>query len=68
MPVNVGAIDQYIRIVAGLALFAFAFQNGLPIQGWHWVGLIGLVLLVTAFFRTCPLYTALGFSSGTVRQ
>lgn len=68
MPVNVGTIDQYIRMVAGLALVAFALRNGLPIQGWSWAGLVGLVLLATAFFRSCPLYTALGISSGTVRQ
>jgi hypothetical protein len=68
MPVNVGTIDQYVRIVVGLALLAFAFQDGLSIQGWHWAGLIGLALLVTAFFRSCPLYSALGISSYTVRQ
>jgi len=68
MPVNVGTIDQYIRIVVGLALFAFAFRDGLSIQGWHWVGLIGLVLLVTAFFRSCPLYTALRLSTCEVRN
>jgi hypothetical protein len=55
-------------MVAGLALVAFAFQDGLPIQGWHWAGLIGLVLLVTAFFRSCPLYTALGLSSCEARN
>ncbi len=63
MPVNVGTIDQYIRIVVGLALVAFALQDGPPNQGWYWVGSAGLVLLVTAFFRSCPLYTALGFST-----
>jgi hypothetical protein len=68
MPVNVGTIDQYARIVVGLALFAFAFQDGLPFQGWHWIGLIGLVLLVTAFFRSCPLYVALGLSTCEVRN
>jgi hypothetical protein len=68
MPVNVGTIDQYVRIVVGLALFAFAFQDGVSIQGWHWVGLIGLVLLVTAFFRSCPIYQALGMSTSAVRQ
>jgi Protein of unknown function (DUF2892) len=68
MPVNVGSFDQYVRIVVGLALVAFAFQEGLSIQGWHWAGLIGLVLLATAFFRSCPLYTALGMSSRTARQ
>jgi hypothetical protein len=68
MPVNVGTIDQYVRIVVGLALVAFALQDGVPIQGWHWAGLIGLVLLVTAFFRSCPLYTALRLSSCEVRN
>ena len=60
---NVGVIDQYVRIVAGLALVAFAFQEGTPIQGWHWLGLMGLVFLLTAFFRNCPLYSALGIST-----
>jgi len=68
MSVNVGTLDQYARIVVGLALFAFAFQDGLAIQGWHWVGLIGLVLLATAFFRSCPIYRALGISTCAVRQ
>jgi len=68
MSVNIGIVDQYARIVVGLALFAFAFQDGLSIQGWHWVGLIGLVLLVTAFFRSCPIYRALGMSTSAVRQ
>lgn len=68
MPVNVGTIDQYLRIVVGLALIAYALQNGLPIQGWHWAGLIGLVPLATAFFKTCPIYTVLGISTCTVRQ
>ncbi|MET4222086.1 hypothetical protein ABIB00_007322 [Bradyrhizobium sp. LB14.3] len=68
MPANVGTIDQYVRIVAGLALVAFALQDGLSIQGWHWAGLVGLVLLVTAFFKSCPLYSALGFSTCAVRQ
>jgi hypothetical protein len=63
MSVNIGTIDQYIRIVLGFALIAFAFQDGLAIQGSHWAGLLGLVPLVTAFFKSCPLYTALGISS-----
>ena len=68
MPVNMGTIDQYVRIVLGLALIAYAFQDGLDIQGWHWVGLLGVVPLATAFFKSCPLYTVLGISSCTVRQ
>jgi hypothetical protein len=68
MPVNVGTIDQYARIVVGLALVAYALQDGPSIQGWHWAGLIGLVLLATAFFRSCPLYTVFGYSSRRARQ
>jgi hypothetical protein len=68
MSVNVGTVDQYVRMVLGLTLVAFAFQDGLSIQGWHWAGLIGLVLLLTAFFRSCPIYNALGISTCTARQ
>jgi hypothetical protein len=68
MPVNIGTLDQYVRIVLGLALIAYAFQEGLAIQGWHWAELLGVVPLATAFFRSCPFYAALGFSSCPVRQ
>ena len=68
MPVNIGTIDQYVRIVLGLALVAYALQHGGAIEGWHWVGLLGVVPLATAFFRSCPLYAALGISSCPVRQ
>ena len=42
MPVNVGTVDQCVRIVVGLALVAFAFQDGLPFKdgiGLDWPGL-----------------------------
>ena len=69
MPINVGTIDQYVRIVLGLALVAYALQDGLAIPGWHWAGLIGLVLLATAFFKSCPLYTLrFNYSSCRVRH
>jgi hypothetical protein len=33
MPINVGTIDQYVWIVDGLALVAYALQDSLSIQG-----------------------------------
>ena len=60
---NIGRVDQYVRIVVGFALVAFALQDGLSIQGWHWLGLAGFVLLITAFFRSCPAYSVLGMST-----
>jgi hypothetical protein len=68
MQTNMGTVDQYVRIIIGLALVAFAFQDGLSIQGWHWVGLTGLVLLLTAFFKTCPAYSILGISTRRSRK
>jgi hypothetical protein len=68
MSANIGTIDQYTRIVLGLALLAFALQDGLSIQGWHWAGLIGVVLLLTAFLRYCPLYSVLGISGRANRR
>jgi hypothetical protein len=63
MPINMGRIDQYVRIVLGLTLVAFAFKDGLSIDGWHWFGLLGFVLLLTAYFRTCPAYSVLRIST-----
>jgi Protein of unknown function (DUF2892) len=63
MSTNIGRLDQYVRIVLGLTLVAFAFKDGLSIEGWHWFGLLGFVLLLTAFFRICPAYSVLGMST-----
>ena len=67
MSMNMGRLDQYVRIVLGLTLVAFALKDGLSIQGWHWFGLIGFVLIVTAFFRSCPAYGVLGISTNETR-
>jgi Protein of unknown function (DUF2892) len=35
MSTNIGRLDQYVRIVLGLTLVAFAFKDGLSIEGWR---------------------------------
>lgn len=58
MNVNVGSTDRIIRIVAGLALIAWAaFFNG-PVWAW-----IGLVPLATGLFRICPAYSIFGINT-----
>ncbi|MBR0697844.1 DUF2892 domain-containing protein [Bradyrhizobium lablabi] len=57
---NVGRLDQYVRIVIGLALIAYAVKDGSLGPGWLVAGAVGLVLLATAFISYCPLYTLLG--------
>lgn len=57
MKCNVGSTDRIIRIVLGLgiAIGGVIFES-------YW-GLIGVVLLATAVFRFCPLYTLLGINT-----
>ncbi|TAM85085.1 DUF2892 domain-containing protein [bacterium] len=61
---NVGTLDRIIRIVVGIAVLS------LPVllQGsLRWLGLIGLVPLVTGLVGWCPAYSLLGISSCEVR-
>ena len=64
MSKNVGQIDRAIRIVAGLALLAFAIGLIFPNTGWNWLGWIGVVPILTAVVRFCPAYTLVGLKTG----
>lgn len=54
---NVGSIDRGVRIVLGLLILGAGWYYG------SWLGLIGLVPLVTAFAGWCPLYRLVGVST-----
>ncbi|MCS0494054.1 DUF2892 domain-containing protein [Ancylobacter sp. MQZ15Z-1] len=57
---NIGRIDSVLRIIVGLALLSLI----LVLHGaMRWVGLVGLVPLLTGFLGTCPLYSILGIST-----
>jgi hypothetical protein len=60
---NVGRIDQFVRMVLGLAIFAYAFKDGTLNSMWPVYIPIALILIATAFFSFCPLYTLLGWST-----
>ncbi|NKF21678.1 DUF2892 domain-containing protein [Solimonas sp. C16B3] len=60
MTPNVGAIDSAIRIAVGVALILGVFTVTAP---WRWVGLIGLVPLLTGTIGWCPLYGMLGVTT-----
>lgn len=53
MKPNVGRIDGAIRILVGLLLLSLVFVLG---DNTRWIGLIGLVPLVTGLTRRCLLY------------
>jgi hypothetical protein len=55
---NVGNTDRLIRAIVGALLIASVFLGG------SWVGgLIGALLLGTAYLRFCPAYRIFNFSS-----
>ena len=57
---NVGNVDRWIRIVLGVVLLSLlVFLSG-PIR---WIGLIGLIPLVTGIINFCPIYALLGIST-----
>jgi len=64
---NVGGADRVLRILAGIAFLAYWFF--VPGGSWHWVmAVIGVLMLGTAFLRTCPLYTVLGINTCPVKR
>ena len=54
---NVGTVDRVIRIVLGLVILGVGWYFG------SWLGLIGLVPIITAAIRWCPLYCPLKMST-----
>ena len=62
---NVGSVDRIVRIVAGIALLAFAFLSASPSA---WIGYIGIVPILTAAIGWCPLYTLLGLNTCPVKR
>lgn len=60
MKKNVGKVDQFIRLILGLALISsFILLDG----GMKYTGIAGIVLVLTSVLTFCPLYTLIGFST-----
>ena len=57
MKTNVGGIDKIIRILAGVALIAWALMGG-PVWAW-----IGVVPLATGLLGWCSVYMLFGMNS-----
>ena len=54
---NVGSLDKVVRIIMGLGLLSLIyFLDG----NIRWVGLIGVVPLMTALMGFCPMYALFG--------
>ncbi|GAA0579036.1 hypothetical protein GCM10009416_16880 [Craurococcus roseus] len=55
---NVGNIDKWLRIAAGVVLLTLGLFGPLG-----WWGLVGLVPLATGLAGSCPVYGLLGLST-----
>ena len=60
---NTGKIDRAIRIIVGLLLVGNVFTGLQTPIGW-----IGLVLIATGLFGTCPLYSLLGINTKSLGE
>jgi len=57
MKCNIGTADRIVRIIAALVII------GLGVVSGSWWGAVGLVPLLTAALRWCPLYIPMGLST-----
>lgn len=62
IPKNEHMVERVLRIALGLAVLSLVFVGPKT-----WLGLIGLVPLVTGLVGSCPLYTLFGISTCSVR-
>ena len=68
-PKNVGPTDRIIRIglsalLAGIGLYVRNQSVALAVG----LGVIALVLLITALIRSCPLYLPFGISTRRIQK
>ncbi|HLS22563.1 MAG TPA: DUF2892 domain-containing protein [Pseudogracilibacillus sp.] len=56
MKANVGTVDRVVRLIVGVILLALFFL----IEGnLRYIGLIGIIPIITALVSFCPLYSLL---------
>ena len=60
---NTGNVDRIIRVIVGAVLVGNVFVGLQTVVGW-----IGLVLIITGLFGTCPVYSLLGVDTRTVGE
>jgi len=60
---NVGKVDRIIRIILGILLVGNVFVGIQTVIGW-----VGLILIVTGLFGTCPLYSIIGINTRSMGE
>lgn len=62
MKTNIGSLDRTLRFIAGLTILGAGYYFK------TWLGLIGIVPLLTATFRFCPAYVPFGLSTCPIKK
>ncbi|MBC8184377.1 DUF2892 domain-containing protein [candidate division KSB1 bacterium] len=62
MKKNIGIFDKVFRIIIGLAILILGIIYN------SWLGLIGLVPIVTALLGRCPAYSPFGISTCKAKE
>jgi hypothetical protein len=65
MQINVGSLDRIVRIVVGLILLSLPLWLDSP---WRWLGLIGIMPLITGLAGRCLGYRLLGLSTCPIQK
>jgi len=60
---NTGKVDRIIRVIIGALLVGNVFTGLQTPIGW-----VGLILIVTGLFGTCPLYSILGINTKSMGE
>lgn len=60
---NTGKVDRIIRVIVGVLLVGNVFTGLQTPIGW-----IGLILIVTGLFGTCPVYSLLGINTKSMGE
>lgn len=59
MKVNVGKTDRLIRLVLGILLLGLFMLDG----NIKYLGILGIIFILTSIIRFCPLYTIFGVNT-----
>ncbi|MHB8455236.1 MAG: YgaP family membrane protein [Acidiferrobacterales bacterium] len=65
MQQNVGSADKIVRVIVGLGLLSLMFILEGNIR---WIGLIGVVPILTALSGWCPAYSLFGLNSSAKKD
>jgi Protein of unknown function (DUF2892) len=68
MKINMGNTDRWLRILGAAVLYLLVFAGVVTGALKVVFGVVGLVMILTAMFGVCPLYSLMGLSTCPVKK